>query len=113
RLSELDPSDFKEKGMLADLYTRQGDQEKAAGEYIAIADELLKKGKPAEALQLIDKSLRSGPRFPTPLPSGPCVPERVSVAANVHIVQKDYPRAIELLEEARRATPTDREVSLR
>ena len=103
RLSELDPSDFKVKGLLADLYTRQGDQEKAAGEYIAIADELLKKGKPAEALQLIDKSLRSGPRFPRLL----------SVAANVHIVQKDYPRAIELLEEARRATPTDREVSLK
>jgi tetratricopeptide (TPR) repeat protein len=103
RLSELDPSDFKVKGLLADLYTRQGDQEKAAGEYIAIADELLKKGKPAEALQLIDKSLRSGPRFP----------KLLSVAANVHIVQKDYPRAIELLEEARRATPTDREVSLR
>ncbi len=103
RLSELDPSDFKVKGLLADLYTRQGDQEKAAGEYIAIADELLKKGKPAEALQLIDKSLRSGPRFP----------KLLSVAANVHIVQKDFPRAIELLEEARRATPTDREVSLR
>ncbi|HEY7923777.1 MAG TPA: tetratricopeptide repeat protein [Vicinamibacteria bacterium] len=103
RLSELDPSDFKVKGLLADLYTRQGDQEKAAGEYIAIADELLKKGKPAEALQLIDKSLRSGPRFP----------KLLSVAANVHIVQKDYPRAIELLEEARRATPTDREVSLK
>jgi tetratricopeptide (TPR) repeat protein len=103
RLSELDPSDFKVKGLLADLYTRQGDQEKAAGEYIAIADELLKKGKPAEALQLIDKSLRSGPRFPRLL----------SVAANVHIVQKDFPRAIELLEEARRATPTDREISLK
>ena len=103
RLSELDPSDFKVKGQLADLYTRQGDQEKAAGEYIAIADELLKKGKAAEALQLIDKSLRSGPRFP----------KLLSVAANVHIVQKDYPRAIELLEEARRATPTDREVSLK
>jgi len=92
RLSELDPSDFKVKGLLADLYTRQGDQEKAAGEYIAIADELLKKGKPAEALQLIDKSLRSGPRFP----------KLLSVAANVHIVQKDYPRAIELLEELAR-----------
>jgi len=103
RLSELDPGDFKVKGLLADLYTRQGDQEKAAGEYIAIADELLKKGKPAEALQLIDKSLRSGPRFPRLL----------TVAANVHIVQKDFPRAIELLEEARRATPTDREVSLK
>jgi tetratricopeptide (TPR) repeat protein len=47
RLSELDPSDFKVKGMLADLYTRQGDQEKAAGEYIAIADELLEEARRA------------------------------------------------------------------
>src|SRR6185295_19499317 len=40
-------------------------------------------------------------------------PRLLTVAANVHIVQKDFARAIELLEEARRATPTDREVSLK
>ena len=103
KLAELDPSDLKVQGRLADLYTREGDQEKAAGEYIAIADELIKKGKLAEALQVIDKALRSGPRSP----------KLLSAAAHVHIVQKDYAKAIELLEEARRATPADREVSLR
>ena len=40
----------------------------------------MKKGNLAEALQLIDKSLRSGPRSPRLL----------SAAAHVHIVQKDY-----------------------
>ena len=103
RLAEVDPADMKVRIKLAELYAREGHQEKAAGEYIAIADELLKKGHLAEALQLIDKSLRSGPRSPRLL----------SAAAHVHIVQKDYPRAIELLEEARRATPADREISLR
>ncbi len=103
RLAEVDPSDMKVRIKLAELYARDGHQEKAAGEYIAIADELLKKGHLAEALQLIDKSLRSGPRSPRLL----------SAAAHVHIVQKDYAKAIELLEEARRATPADREISLR
>jgi pilus assembly protein FimV len=103
RLAEVDPSDMKVRIRLAELYTREGHQEKAASEYVGIADELLKKGHLAEALQLIDKSLRSGPRSPRLL----------SAAAHVHLVQKDYARAIEMLEEARRATPADREVSLR
>jgi tetratricopeptide (TPR) repeat protein len=103
KLAEVDPGDMKVRIRLAELYAREGNQEKAAGEYIAIADELIKKGHLAEALQLIDKSLRSGPRSPRLL----------SAAAHVHIVQKDYARAIELLEEARRATPADREISLR
>ena len=52
---------------------------------------------------VIDKALRSGPRSP----------HLLAAAAQIHIVQKDYPRAIELLEEARRANPADRDVSLR
>jgi tetratricopeptide (TPR) repeat protein len=103
RLAELDPSDMKVRSLLADLYAREGHQEKAAGEYVAIAEELVKKGKLAEALQLIEKPLRSGPRDPRLL----------AAAARINLVQKDYPRAIERLEEARRAAPADREVSLR
>ena len=102
RMAELDPSDMKVRIRLAELY-REGNPDKAAGEYVAIADELVKKGHLAEALQLIDKALRSGPRSPRLL----------AAAARVHLVQKDYPRAIEHLEEARRAVPADREVSLR
>jgi tetratricopeptide (TPR) repeat protein len=103
RLAEVDPTDNKVRYQLAELHVRAGNSEKAADEYIAIADDQIKKGKPAEALQIIDKALRSGPRSPRLL----------SAAAHVHIVQKDFPRAIELLEEARRATPADREISLR
>ena len=102
KLAEVDPSDIKVRGLLADLYAREGNPERAAGEYVAIADELIKKGKLSEALQLIDRGMRSGPRSPRLL----------SAAAHVHIVQKDYAKATELLEEARRANPTDRDVSL-
>ena len=102
KLAEVDPSDIKVRGMLADLYAREGNPERAAGEYVAIADELIKKGKLSEALQLIDRGLRSGPRSP----------KLLSAAAHVHIVQKDYAKATDLLEEARRANPTDRDVSL-
>ncbi len=103
RMAEVDPSDMKVRIRLAELYAREGSPEKAAGEYVAIAEELVKKGHLAEALQLIDKALRSGPRSPRLL----------SAAARVHLVQKDYARAIESLQEARRAAPADREVALR
>jgi tetratricopeptide (TPR) repeat protein len=101
RMAELDPGDMKVRIRLAELY-REGHPEKAAGEYIAIAEELVKKGHLAEALQLVEKALRSGPRFPRLL----------AAAARIHLVQKDYARAVEHLEEARRAAPADREVSL-
>jgi len=103
RMAEIDPSDMKVRIRLAELYARDGNLEKAADQYVAIADELVKKGHLAEALQLIEKALRSGPRSPRLL----------SAAARVYLVQKDFARAIEHLEEARRAAPTDREVSLR
>jgi len=103
RMAEIDPSDMKVRIRLAELYARDGNLEKAADQYVAIAEELVKKGHLAEALQLIEKALRSGPRSPRLL----------SAAARVHLVQKDFARAIEHLEEARRANPADREVSLR
>ena len=103
RMAEVDPSDMKVRIRLAELYVREGSPERAAAEYVSIADELVKKGHLAEALQLIDKALRSGPRNARLL----------SAAARVHVIQKDYPRAISLLEEARRAAPQDRDVALR
>ncbi|HEX9186711.1 MAG TPA: tetratricopeptide repeat protein, partial [Vicinamibacteria bacterium] len=103
KMAEVDPSDVKVRIRLAELYAREGHQEKAAGEYVAIADELVKKGHLAEAAQLVEKALRSGPRGPRLL----------AAAARVNLVQKDFARAIEHLEEARRASPADREVSLR
>jgi pilus assembly protein FimV len=103
RLAEVDPADMKVRIRLAEFYAWEGNQEKAAGEYVAIAEELVKKGHLAEALQLIEKALRSGPRSPRLL----------AASARVHLVQKDYARAIEHLEEARKTEPTNREVSVR
>jgi pilus assembly protein FimV len=103
RMAEIDPSDMKVRIRLAELYARDGNLEKAADQYVAIAEELVKKGHLAEALQLIEKALRSGPRSPRLL----------SAAARVYLVQKDFARAIQHLEEARKAAPADRDVSLR
>jgi pilus assembly protein FimV len=103
RMAEVDPADLKVRIRLAELYAREGDPGKAAGEYLTIADELVKKGLLSEALQLLEKALRGGPRSP----------KLLSAAARVYTVQKDYGRAVELLREAARATPDDREVALR
>ncbi len=102
RMADVDPSDLKVRIRLAELYAREGDPAKAAGEYMTIADELVKKGLLAEALQLLEKGLRGGPRSARLL----------AAAARVHIVQKDYARAFELLREAARETPDDRETTL-
>ena len=103
RMADVDPSDMKVRIGLADLYVRDGAGEKAAGEYAAIADELVKKGLLAEALQVLEKALRAVPNSPRLLSS----------AARVHLVQKDYARAAGRLELARRAAPADRDVALR
>ena len=103
RMAEVDPGDMKVRIRLAELYAREGDAEKGAGEYAGIAEELVKKGLLSEALQLLDKALRAGPRSARLL----------SAAARIHLVQKDYAAAVKLLEEARRSAPADRETALR
>jgi tetratricopeptide (TPR) repeat protein len=103
RMADLDPSDMKVRIRLAELYGREGNPDKAATEFVGIAEELVKKGLLAEALQLLEKALRGGQRSTRLL----------SAAARVHLVQKDFARAVTLLEEARRAAPADRELALR
>ncbi len=103
RMAELDPSDMKVRIRLAELYAREGQPEKAAGEYLALADELVKKGHRQEALQLLEKGLKVGKRSPRLL----------TEVARVHLVQKDFATALPYLEEARKGAPDDREVALR
>ena len=55
-MAEIDPSDMKVRIRLAELYARDGNLEKAADQYVAIAEELVRKGHLAEALQLIEKA---------------------------------------------------------
>lgn len=103
RMAELDPSDMKVRVRLADLYARDGRQDKAAEEYLALAEELVKKGHRQEALQLLDKGLKIGKRSPRLL----------TEVARVHLVQKDHASALPYLEEARQLAPEDRDVALR
>jgi tetratricopeptide (TPR) repeat protein len=103
RMAELDPSDMKVRVRLADLYARDGRQDQAAGEYLALADELVKKGHRQEALQLLEKGLKIGKRSP----------KLLTEVARVHLVQKDFASALPFLEEARQGAPDDRDVALR
>ena len=103
KMAELDPSDLNTRIQLAKLYSREGKQDKAAGEYVAIADELVKKGHRQEALQLLQEALKMGARSPRLL----------AEVAQVHLVQKDFKAALPFLEEARKGAKDDRDVALR
>jgi tetratricopeptide (TPR) repeat protein len=103
RMAQVDPSDLRVRNRLAELYALEGRQDKASAEYVAIAEELVKKGHLTEALQLLEKGLKMGPRSPRLL----------SEAARVYLVQKDFAKAVGYLEEARRGAPGDRDVALR
>jgi pilus assembly protein FimV len=103
KMAEIDPADLKVRSKLADLYTRDGNATKAVEEHIAIADELNKKGHLAEALQVLEKGLKIDPKS-----------SRLRVElARIHLVQKNYDKAIHFLEEASRQSPKDKDVALR
>jgi tetratricopeptide (TPR) repeat protein len=99
KMADIDPSDLKVRSKLADLYTRDGNSQKAVEEHIAIADELHRKGHLAEALQVLEKGLRidsKSVRLRTEL-------------ARIHIVQKNYEKAIHSLEDVPQRAPDDAE----
>ncbi len=103
KLVELDPADLQVRSRLAELYAREGRTDKAAEEFLALADELVKKGHRQEALQLLEKAIKTGQRSP----------KMLSEVARVHLVQKDYERALPYLEEARKASPDDHDICVR
>jgi tetratricopeptide (TPR) repeat protein len=103
KLAEIDPADLKVRSKLADLYTREGNAAKAVDEHVAIAEELNKKGHLAEALQVLEKGLKIDARSP-----------RLKMElGRVHLVQKNYDKAVEYLEEASRQAPRDAQVVAR
>ncbi|HEX5530496.1 MAG TPA: tetratricopeptide repeat protein, partial [Methylomirabilota bacterium] len=97
KMAEIDPADLKVRSKLADLYQREGSSGKAVEEHIAIAEELHKKGHLAEALQVLEKGLKLDPASPR---------LRVELA-RIHIVQRNYDKAVHYLEEARQKSPND------
>jgi tetratricopeptide (TPR) repeat protein len=100
KLAEIDPADLKIRSKLADLYTREGNSAKAVEEHVAIAEELNKKGHLAEALQVLEKGLKidaNSARLKAEL-------------GRVHLVQKNYDKAVHFLEEASRHSPRDAQV---
>ena len=97
RMADIDPGDLKIRSKLADLYTREGNSARAVEEHIAIADELNKKGHLAEALQVLEKGLKLGPQNP----------RLRAELARIHLLQKNYDKAVHFLEEAIQGSPND------
>jgi tetratricopeptide (TPR) repeat protein len=90
KMAEIDPADLKVRSKLADLYTREGNSSRAVEEHVAIAEELSKKGHLAEAVQVLDKGLKIDPRS---------LRLRVELG-RVYLVQRNFERAVPVLEEA-------------
>jgi pilus assembly protein FimV len=97
RMADIDPGDLKIRSKLADLYTREGNATRAVEEHIAIADELNKKGHLAEALQVLEKGLKIGPQNP----------RLRAELARIHLLQKNYDKAVHFLEETIQSSPND------
>jgi pilus assembly protein FimV len=100
KMADIDPSDLKIRSKLADLYTREGNSGKAVEEHVAIAEELTKKGHLAEALQVLEKGLKIDAKS-----------SRLRLElGRVHLVQKNYDKAVQLLEAASETAPSDADV---
>ena len=100
KMADIDPSDLKIRSKLADLYTREGNSAKAVEEHVAIAEELTKKGHLAEALQVLEKGLKIDSK------SGRLRLE----LGRIHLVQKNYDKAVHFLEEASHGMPNDADI---
>jgi pilus assembly protein FimV len=100
KMADIDPSDLKIRSKLADLYTREGNAGKAVEEHVAIAEELTKKGHLAEALQVLEKGLKIDAK------SGRLRLE----LGRIHLVQKNYDKAVHFLEEATQGKPNDPDI---
>jgi len=97
KMADIDPADLKIRSKLADLYLRDGQQARAIDEHVAIAEELTKKGHLSEALQVLEKGLRIDAKSST----------LKGEMARIHLVQKNYDKAAQSLEDLVRQTPGD------
>jgi tetratricopeptide (TPR) repeat protein len=97
KMADIDPADLKVRSKLADLYTRDGNTQKAVDEHIAIAEELNRKGHMAEAVQVLEKGLKIDAKSP----------KLRAELARAYIVQKSFDKAAEYLEDVIRSSPND------
>jgi pilus assembly protein FimV len=103
KLADLDPSDLKVRSKLADLYMREGSKERALDEHVAIAEELTKKGHLNEALQVLEKGLKIDSRN---------IRMRGEIA-RIHVVQRNFEKAAQVLEEVVQEAPKDAQLLFR
>ena len=100
KMADIDPADLKIRSKLADLYTRDGNTQKAIEEMIAIAEELNRKGHLAEAVQVLEKGLKIDAKS-----------QRLrGELARSYIVQKNFAKAAEFLEDVLKTAPNDKEL---
>ncbi len=100
KMADIDPADLKIRSKLADLYTRDGNTQKAIEEMIAIAEELNRKGHLAEAVQVLEKGLKIDAKS-----------QRLrGELARCYIVQKNFVKAAEFLEDVLKTAPNDKEL---
>lgn len=103
KMADIDPADLKVRSKLADLYMRDGSTAKAVEEHVAIADELTKKGHLVEALQVLEKGLKLDAKSQ----------KLRGELARIHVVQKNYEKAIQYLEVIARESPNDAQMLFR
>ena len=103
KMADIDPADLKVRSKLADLYMRDGSTAKAVEEHVAIADELTKKGHLVEALQVLEKGLKLDAKSQ----------KLRGELARIHVVQKNYEKAIQYLEGIARESPNDAQMLFR
>jgi pilus assembly protein FimV len=97
KMADIDPSDLKIQSKLADLYIREGSTSKAIDVHVGIAEELTKKGHLNEAVQVLEKGLKIDSKN---------LKLRGEIA-RVHLVQKNYEKAAQQLEEIVQRAPDD------
>jgi tetratricopeptide (TPR) repeat protein len=100
KLAEIDPSDLKVRYKFAEFLEREGKVGEAVAEYVGIADEFIKKGLVAEAIQIMEKGLRIDN-------TSRLLRTKLAQAA---ILQGHHDKAIQLLEEVREQHPKDVEL---
>jgi pilus assembly protein FimV len=103
KMADIDPSDLKIQSKLADLYLREGSTAKAIDVHVGIAEELTKKGHLNEALQVLEKGLKIDAKS---------IKLRGEIA-RVHLVQKNYEKAAQHLEEIVQRAPEDTQMLFR